>query len=687
VPGTDSTKFISFLTTKLLLSWASGATIEKINNGKTIRAYTSTHEVSLVSYTPGGENRYINILIDGIQSDRRCSREEKTVNGVKSNHIYFNPTEDEVLAALKSAYNAVHASDANHPVYMNHFRNLTPYQDMGDILSWDTYTIKSNLNDSSNPVAPNRLLRENCVYAWEMKSREGPLGGHDVSWFSKPVITHIQFNTVTGQWGALVPTVPELRATYFAAVCLGCAGVGFWSYSSTSAEGYKSATLVSGMNALAGDVKSLNDMLVSKTVDAGYFGHPGGTVSFGTKYSKQIFGKPTTNFDWMVKQNYLIIVNKDHRTITSTISVGGMTELNAIRLAKLGVTAKTIPVTISGGKGTFTDSFAGYGVHIYQIGTVPVPTKYKCSGSPEYACELALDGIYDTLAQCQATCQAPAKWKCSGAPDFLCAQAADGTYDTKAECELACQAPITNQTVTYSVGAGNGMISVDDGAGVTSGSVTKAKGSTVKFQALPGNGYRFVKWFWGNNPNDQENPKVWIMDSSINVLVIFEQIPPAVLGSITVYPATQAIVTGQEVDYTAMCLDTNGLPLGGVPVVFTAEPLGIVSINPVAIGSFSDGKAKTVIKGVTTGLATIKASSGIAPNVISGTGVLDVNIPVTKYKCNGAGVCLEDPTGPYDSLAACQAACQPPVITPPDDSVAQSVFVAAVAAALSGFMG
>jgi hypothetical protein len=90
-------------------------------------------------------------------------------------------------------------------------------------------------------------------------------------------------------------------------------------------------------------------------------------------------------------------------------------------------------------------------VRVYQKGAV---TKYSCSGSPNYQCIEDVNGQYNSLAECQAACQAPVtKYSCSGSPNYQCVQDANGQYNSLAECQAACIQPQTKKFTVYTVGS------------------------------------------------------------------------------------------------------------------------------------------------------------------------------------------------------------------------------------------
>lgn len=133
------------------------------------------------------------------------------------------------------------------------------------------------------------------------------------------------------------------------------------------------------------------------------------------------------------------------------------------------------------------------------------------------------------------------------------------------------------------------------------------------------------------------------------------------LSSIIVTPGTATIIVGESVTVVGTAIDSHGVTMGGIPIVWTSNPAGIVEINPVNTATFIDGKISTKIKGISPGMCIIKGTSGS----VSGQLILDVNVappppPSIKWKCSGSPdyMCTEDLLGTFNSQIECQTACK-----------------------------
>lgn len=125
--------------------------------------------------------------------------------------------------------------------------------------------------------------------------------------------------------------------------------------------------------------------------------------------------------------------------------------------------------------------------------------------------------------------------------------------------------------------------------------------------------------------------------------------PTQLTTSESVNPKT--IVIGQQVTFTATV--SGGTPpykynWVGLPTPLQNSDTNIITGKPDTVGTYVT--AVTVVDN--------------ANNTASANATLIVNSipPVKKYKCSGAPnyACIEDPTGPYNSLQECQAVCKAP---------------------------
>ncbi len=68
--------------------------------------------------------------------------------------------------------------------------------------------------------------------------------------------------------------------------------------------------------------------------------------------------------------------------------------------------------------------------------------RYRCTGRPDWTCEISPQGAYETLEACQAVCKPPYKWLCTGPPDWDCVPDPGGRWETEEECLNICHPPV-----------------------------------------------------------------------------------------------------------------------------------------------------------------------------------------------------------------------------------------------------
>lgn len=515
-------------------------------------------------------------------------------------------TEQQCFDRVLGLYNAFKARDPNHPVLMAHWRDLPRWEPCGDILTWDAYCFRDD--EGWNKGYWTRL---DALYAYEHYSWHNALLKREISTFSKPICAVLEGygQPIQDGGGHILPATPqEIRCNTYLAITMGVQGIGYFLYKGwpMGADGrtaglFVDQTLHAYYTQLARELKLFNDILVLPTKDYSWEYRKGTSVSFSKTLTKDILGRTRTNFNYILKQSgsttYLIVVNKDPRSISDVrITISGLTGTISAKTIGLessgsGRTGKVLTVN----NGQFTDSFDGYAVHIYQIGS---DTSIPCV--PNWKCELPLNGYESDGCgnrRLNPECNIiPKKYKCSGAPFYQCSEDATGTYNALDVCNAACA------------------------------------------------------------------------------------IQKPALSSILVTPGIATIIVGESVTVVGTAIDSHSVTMGGIPIVWTSDPAGIVEIDPINTATFIDGKISTKIKGIAPGMCIIKGTSGS----ISGQLILDVNIapplpPSIKWKYSGAPdcVCIEDPTGTFNSQSECQAVCNKTDTSTKDN---EKVILAAIAA-------
>ncbi|MBU4017526.1 hypothetical protein KKF69_08705 [Patescibacteria group bacterium] len=310
------------------------------------------------------------------------------------------------ISEMENAYRAVKAKDPNHPALLNisgvdafYPSSLKSFANAADILSWDTYTHKSS----------SLWTRAQANFAWEQNSWQAGFEAYgdsnsantfnNVNDVGKPVWTILQ---ASAEWGWTL-SAQEIRTLTYTAITLDIKGITYWSYkgydssASNNLPGLvKNAAELALYNTQAQELKSLNDILVSRTNSFRWDKHKSSdNVSFSNTYNVTLWRDgPRSNFNWILKENetndekYLIVVNKGGTQITTTITIAELT--GSHNVTYLGTwasgsgrsTASDISHKLTVNNGQFTDAFDPFAVHIYQICAAGDPCTIPGGGVP-----------------------------------------------------------------------------------------------------------------------------------------------------------------------------------------------------------------------------------------------------------------------------------------------------------------
>ena len=312
------------------------------------------------------------------------------INGQKFFGYYQmdEPSSDDV-SSVSAAYNSIKSQDVNHPVILNAYTDMMTWYRYTDVLTWDSYPF---LNDYTIGDA---------MYVYEIQSDYNFFKGSEVNSIGKPVWAVLQANGVPytlsgmGSTSFLVPTPAQIRLNTYTALTTDAKGIVFWGYIvwgdnvNVQLGLSKNSSLHSSVKQISTELRSFNDWLVSPTVDYSWGFRVGKKITFDKVISRHIDQKQfTTNWNYILKNYngtyYLIVVNKEPKPIPNvTITISGLSgSLTAttigIETQGSGRAGRNVPVS----NGTFTDSFDGNVVHIYQIGGSPVPVLSSIQVSP-----------------------------------------------------------------------------------------------------------------------------------------------------------------------------------------------------------------------------------------------------------------------------------------------------------------
>jgi hypothetical protein len=204
----------------------------------------------------------------------------------------------------------------------------------------------------------------------------------------------IQAIAASGEDGGVLPvTASELRAMCYQALTWGCKGLTYFSYTLTAPENesgkglYRSPTLAQMYRTQAAEISSLNDILVLPTDDYSWHYRRGSRVTFSNSLSGW---NSHENFNYIIKHDsgasYLIVVNKDARSVSSTtISITGLGLTGSLSVITLGaaiggnVPGQTFTTSSISNGVSFTDNrgFPGLGVKIYKIATSSLNCSFR----------------------------------------------------------------------------------------------------------------------------------------------------------------------------------------------------------------------------------------------------------------------------------------------------------------------
>ncbi len=262
-------------------------------------------------------------------------------------------------SAIVSAYNSIRSSDATRPVFLNFGRGVsdttwtgrgsctgqtTSYYpgavQGGDIVAFDIYPV-ANYNGRLELVAQGIDNLKTWI----------TIGGKD-----KIIWNFIEASAING--GA-VPTADQIKAEVWMSLIHGSQGIIYFVHQFSPAfreDGiFNYPSVVQAVSSINGQVASLAPVLNTATV---------------VNEVQAKFSVSTTPLDVMVKEHqgttYVFAVAMRNTPGTATLSGFGTAS------GKVTVIGENREISISNGQ--FQDSFAGYGVHLYQLAAVrPIP--------------------------------------------------------------------------------------------------------------------------------------------------------------------------------------------------------------------------------------------------------------------------------------------------------------------------
>lgn len=315
---------------------------------------------------------YFTINANGGNTNNSTIRNMSHFGGYNQADEATNETE------VKNTYNFIKSKDTNHPITLNHWINMTQWKNYTDIISWDYYPVRNS----------SYFGREDAIYAYEHYSNSNFFKGTNPDNISNPVWAVIQANGLP-EGDRYVPTEVEARGMTYSALTMNVKGIQYWSYKgwggayppdakfpNATSGLYNNLTLHSYYIQLMKELNSFNEWLVLPTYAYSwhYFSQNGGTISFSNNPMKKILWETRKSFNYLLKNDtnnntyYLIIQNKNNISITTNITISGLTGTmiaTTLGLETSGSAAANNSHEIT--NGVFSDTFDGFASHVYKI--------------------------------------------------------------------------------------------------------------------------------------------------------------------------------------------------------------------------------------------------------------------------------------------------------------------------------
>ncbi len=274
---------------------------------------------------------------------------------------------------VRDTYNNLHTKDPGNPVILNLWEKMLYWSPYCDIISWDSYPYIYGFR--------YEWPRGQSLYAYEISSERNFFKGTDPNTIKPSVFAFIQALGKPYSEGArsyYVLTPNEVRALTYTTICMDVKGILFWSWSHADVGLSTNPILAAYYNQIAGEIKMINDVLVGETVAYKWYARNknGSSVTFSATKTIVLNGKTINNWSYILKRGldgllYLIVVNKDASPMSNiniNINITGLSSnvITTIGLETSGSSQARRILTMT--DGSFTDSFDGLAVHIYQIG-------------------------------------------------------------------------------------------------------------------------------------------------------------------------------------------------------------------------------------------------------------------------------------------------------------------------------
>lgn len=273
--------------------------------------------------------------------------------------------------ALLSRYSLWKSRDSNHPIITNVSKDLWEFKDTADIMSWDTYPVRTN-TDRQTAVARYEISTKTYAFSTGKVPED----------FLQPIWSVIQANGKVAKEtdingvvkDILVPTYQEIKAMVYSSITFGVMGIGWWGYHQNAYGdvGFSvNPEQFANVKKITQGLKDLNIILVSPTIAHSWAGRLNNNAVVITPNPIQ---NTVQTFNYILKQGYLIVVNKFPTPQANVaIKVSGITASKVTTIGNETIGSQKAGRILSVVNNQFIDSFDGLAVHIYQIGGIVPP--------------------------------------------------------------------------------------------------------------------------------------------------------------------------------------------------------------------------------------------------------------------------------------------------------------------------
>lgn len=373
---------------------------ESLNSNKNI-----TFSIETYNYVDGGFDTHRNATFQNFSNEGNdqlydmrmsiassASTAEARASDSMGIFAYSEPS-FSLYNTLLNYYNWIKANEPTHAVYTYHGRAMEDRINVSDVLGFYMYYHDDGQYWDDTEVSMfqqehflyNNFIQFNCTLCYDsLKEYDKPVWlvveGHGLDWYEG------------GWYGTLHAhdSKKEVRAATYYSITAGASGIVYWGYKyygdgSVTFGTKRNDTINAWYDEIAGEMKNMNDILVLPNVNESwgiyttdnkvtFSNNPTLDLSDYASYANPEGDRPFLTY--ALKHNtstdkyYLFVVNRNvSESVTTDITLSGFN--SSWDVATIGnfyegnnTPGRTFEMNTTG---SFTDTFDGYGVHIYEL--------------------------------------------------------------------------------------------------------------------------------------------------------------------------------------------------------------------------------------------------------------------------------------------------------------------------------